>query len=253
MADFEHFITAIGGPEVVIRNNQAEIITIQAKTDANQKEMKGFLASRIYANEEKTDAEVRAWRKETRACQEATEACLESKEPTSVETESVAEHQEVPKEEAAVKTARALLKRHGDRHLDVGRREKPRKRTQGDGGYRKKFVAACRGMTRRAITARRKGHCCQGQGKDKAVPRTQKGRKFGTRRRAKLEGISGIRNQGFEEQLCLRKETAPGRIFGKTIGLEIVKRTVRSRTTSDWTWWRVGPPPKRKKRPLTTA
>jgi hypothetical protein len=48
-------------------------------------------------------AEMRAWRKETMTCQEATEACLESKEPTSVETESVAVHDEVYKEEAAVK------------------------------------------------------------------------------------------------------------------------------------------------------
>jgi hypothetical protein len=39
---------------------------------------------------------------ETRACQEATEACLESKEPVSMEVESVAEHEEVPKEEVAV-------------------------------------------------------------------------------------------------------------------------------------------------------
>jgi hypothetical protein len=86
-----------------------------------------------------------------------------------VETGSVAEHQDVPKEEAALK------KRYGGQHLAVGRRDKPKKRTLGDGGSRK-FIAACRGMTRCAIPARRKGHCCQGQGKDKAVPRTQKRR-----------------------------------------------------------------------------
>jgi hypothetical protein len=42
------------------------------------------------------------------ACQEATEACLESKEPISLETEFMAEHEEVPKEKASVETFEAL-------------------------------------------------------------------------------------------------------------------------------------------------
>jgi hypothetical protein len=37
------------------------------------------------------------------ACQEVTEACLEIKKPTSLEVESKAEHEKVPKEEAIVK------------------------------------------------------------------------------------------------------------------------------------------------------
>jgi hypothetical protein len=197
------------------------------------------------ANLEGNITEVRAGRRETTACQEATEACLESNEPTSVETESVAEHQEVPKEAPAVKTARPLEKHYEDQHLVVGRREKPKKRTQGDSGSRKKLVTACRGMTRRTVLSRRKGHCRQGQGKDKTVPRTQKGRAFEMRRRAKPEGINVITNQGFKEQLCLGKERTPGRIFGKTIGLEIVKRIVGSSVriikTSDWTLWRGRP------------
>jgi hypothetical protein len=89
------------------------------------------------------------------------------------EKDTVAEQQEVPKEETAMKTFGALKKRHGDRHLAVGRHRKPKKQTHGDGGSRKK-LDACRGMIRRAIPARHKGHCRQGQGKDKVVPRTQK-------------------------------------------------------------------------------
>jgi hypothetical protein len=49
----------------------------------------------------------------------------------ATESEAVAEHKEVPKEQAAVKPVRSLKKRHGDRHLAVGRRRKPKKRTQG--------------------------------------------------------------------------------------------------------------------------
>jgi hypothetical protein len=78
------------------------------------------------------------------ACQEATEACLESKEPTS---ELVAVHDEVPKEEAAVKTVRALKKRYGDWHLAVGHCRQLKKWTQGDGGSQKKVATTSGGMT----------------------------------------------------------------------------------------------------------
>jgi hypothetical protein len=84
-------------------------------------------------------AGMRAWRKEATDCQEATEACLESKERKSVETESVAVHEEVPKNEAAVKTVRALKKRYGNLHLDVKCRRQLQNRVQGDGGSRKKL------------------------------------------------------------------------------------------------------------------
>jgi hypothetical protein len=83
-------------------------------------------------------------------------------------------------------------------------------------------------MTHHAIPAQCKGHCCQGQGKDKVVPRTQKGQTFGKSRRAKLEGINGIRDRDLKKQLHLRKERASSRTSGKTIRLEIMKRTVRS-------------------------
>jgi hypothetical protein len=67
---------------------------------------------------------------------------------------------------------------------------------------------------------------CQEQGKDKAVPGTQKRWTFGKRRRAKLEGISEIRNQGLKEQLHLRKERTSSRMFRKTIELEVTDQIV---------------------------
>jgi hypothetical protein len=69
------------------------------------------------------------------ACLEMTEACLESKVPTSLEIKSEAEHQDVPKGEAAVETVRALKKRYGYRNLTAGRLRKPKKRNQGNGGF----------------------------------------------------------------------------------------------------------------------
>jgi hypothetical protein len=52
-------------------------------------------------------------------CQQAREAYLEGKEPTSEEIDAVAEHHEVPTEEATVETVGALEDRYGDRHLAV--------------------------------------------------------------------------------------------------------------------------------------
>jgi hypothetical protein len=74
------------------------------------------------------------------------------------ENEAMAKHKEVPKEEAALEIIGALKDRYGDRHLAVGRRRQPKKRTQGDGGSRKKLATACRQMTRLAGRARHKGH-----------------------------------------------------------------------------------------------
>jgi hypothetical protein len=137
------------------------------------------------------------------------EASLGKTEATDLEAnpeeiESEAEHEEVPKEEAAVKTGRALKERHGDGHLAVSRRGKPKKRTQGNGRSRKKLAVARRWMTRRARVTRRKGHGHTGptvkekqrkmQTRENVARGTSKRRTFGKRHRAKPEGIAGIRN-----------------------------------------------------------
>jgi phage protein D len=225
----EHLIAARGGFETVLHNNKLKI-------DANIKEI---------------IAEMTAWRKETTACQEGTGACLESKEPTSLEIESVAVHEEARKEEAAVKPIRALKKRHGNRHLVVGGRGQAKKESQGNGGSRKKLVAACRGMIRSAIPARRKAHGRQ----DKVARETPKGRTFRKTRRAKPEGITGIRNQGSKQKPHLGSRTTLGRIFRKTAELEVAKQivetSIRLRKMSDWTLWRSRTRLKRKKRQHT--
>jgi hypothetical protein len=76
----------------------------------------------------------------------------ERKEPALEETESKPEHQEAPKEEAAVETIGALEDWYGDRYLVVGGRRQPKKRTQGDGGSRKKLAVTRGGwLFRRAV------------------------------------------------------------------------------------------------------
>jgi hypothetical protein len=126
------------------------------------------------------------------------EACLEKTEATDLEAnpeeiDFEGEHEEVPKEESAVENLE--LQRSGmGTSIAVGCHRELKKLTQSNGGSQKKLVASCRHITHRAIPAWRKRHCCQRQGKDKSVPRTQKGHMFGKRCRAKPEGISGIRD-----------------------------------------------------------
>jgi hypothetical protein len=115
----------------VLRNTVVSRMDIyQARTEDSQEE----IIAKMDAHWERMEASINAWRtnkKKTAACQEATEVCLQSKEPTSVETESVAVHEDVPKEEDC---------RHGPRAI---------------------VAAASRGMTHRAIPTPRKGQSRQ--------------------------------------------------------------------------------------------
>jgi hypothetical protein len=77
-----------------------------------------------------------------KACREKMEAMREA----CLEVESVAVHEEVPKEEVAVKTVIVLKKRWRDRHLAIRRSGQPKKRTQANDGSRKKLTDACREM-----------------------------------------------------------------------------------------------------------
>jgi hypothetical protein len=115
--------------------------------------------------------------------QEATEAYPETIEPYPEEMRSITEHQEVPKEEAAVKTIAALEDRYGGQRLIVRRRGWPKKWTQGHGGSQQKLAGAHKQLIRCAIPAPRKLHGCQGPGKDDNVSGTPKGQMFEKRRR----------------------------------------------------------------------
>jgi hypothetical protein len=147
---------------------EASLEKVKAETDFDRKEMKADREATEVCQQkmEVSVHSMRAWRKEAMDCQQTTGAYLQSKEPASVQMESESELQEVTKEEATVKYFGTLEKRNGDRHLAIGRHEKPNERTQGKGESRKKLAAAGRGMTRCEGVARRKGHGRQGQGKD---------------------------------------------------------------------------------------
>jgi hypothetical protein len=90
---------------------------------------------------------------ETTVCHEATEADMEKIGPESGMMQSVAEHQEVPREDAAVMPVRGLRKQRRGRKQAAGRREEPEKLNRGMCGSREKLAAACRKVSRRATVA----------------------------------------------------------------------------------------------------
>jgi hypothetical protein len=92
------------------------------------------------------------------------EVCRECKDPTSEEVESGEERREVSKECASVKSVGGLRKRHGGRNLAADRLYKPKERTLGNCGSRKRLAITGRKMTHRTGVARPKGYGRQGQG-----------------------------------------------------------------------------------------
>jgi hypothetical protein len=67
--------------------------------------------------------------------------------------QSIEEHQEIPKEDAAVMLVRELRKWRSVCNLAAERRQKGKERTQGNRGSRRKSAAACRKVSRRAKVA----------------------------------------------------------------------------------------------------
>jgi hypothetical protein len=102
---------------------------------------------------------------------EATETCLEkAKEPTSAELEYVAVHPEVHMQEDAVEIGTALNKRHRDRKVEVGRREKRKEWTQRNGGCPQDDDPQCgSGISQRT----RSSGTRQGQCRTKNLERTE--------------------------------------------------------------------------------
>jgi hypothetical protein len=77
-------------------------------------------------------------------------------EPSQEMMQSAEEHQEVPREEAAVIPGRGRKRRHRGRKQAAGRRGEPKEPTRGDHGSRKKLAAACRKASRCATVAWRR-------------------------------------------------------------------------------------------------
>jgi hypothetical protein len=90
---------------------------------------------------------------ETTACHKATEVYTEKIQLDPRMMQSIAEHQEVPKEEATLMPVGGLRKQCRDRNLTMGRRQKPKGRIQASCESQKRLIIAGRKMTRHARVA----------------------------------------------------------------------------------------------------
>jgi hypothetical protein len=86
-------------------------------------------------------------------------ACIGKTEDTELkakpeENGPVEEHQEIPKENAAVKYSRTMKTRNRGLHQAAKRRGEPKKLTRGDCGSLRNLTAACRKVSRHAAVAR---------------------------------------------------------------------------------------------------
>jgi hypothetical protein len=90
-----------------------------------------------------------------RACQSETAASQEDMEtkPDPGKMQSVEEHQEIPKEEAAVMPIGELRKQRRDRNLAAGRGQKPKGRIHASSESRRRLTVASRKMTHYATVA----------------------------------------------------------------------------------------------------
>jgi hypothetical protein len=145
----------------------------QTKTDDNQEGMEvdlketkeeiksgeAEMKSTVNAFQERMDTSIanrKDGRKGRTSCQEATKADTQKTEPGPRMMQSVEEHQEIPKEDAAVMPVRGLTKRRRDRYLAASRRQKQKGRIQASGESRRRLTVADKKMTRRATVAWRK-------------------------------------------------------------------------------------------------
>jgi hypothetical protein len=160
MADSTVLLIAMANIQAFLKQTKAKLASHQEEIRTNHEKM----GAKIDANQVKTNAnlkefieDMRAWQKEMKADQEATEAYPEKMEANPKEMKSEVEHEEVAKEEAAVKPFRALKKRLEDWHVAVGCHGQLKKWTQVDGGSLKKLATARRRVTSHAGVAWRKG------------------------------------------------------------------------------------------------
>jgi hypothetical protein len=163
-------------------------------------------------------------RKKRTACQEATEANPEKMEPNPEMMQSIGEHQEVPKEEPAVRYSGALKKWHRGWNLAMERRQKLKERTQGNCGSWKKLTVAGRKMTHHTGVAWHKRNVVRtSQTRNQVKRGALKGRKDRKRLWRGPECKIGMKNVGTRLQLCLTIKRTPYGFNKKAFRLEFVK------------------------------
>jgi hypothetical protein len=122
--------------------------------------IEGKMEAIVHSSQSERDEKTQHWRENVTERKEipkkgAAVASLECERQGPKDLESGAEHQLVPADKVIRKSSR-MKKRPRGRCIAAGRRVKPTKLTRGDGESRRKLVAACRKVSRRAAVAWRR-------------------------------------------------------------------------------------------------
>jgi hypothetical protein len=121
------------------------------KIETNMGEEETVVEQHKIPNQEVAVHSQRTCQSKTAASQDDTET-----EPDPGKMQSMEEHQEIPKEEAAVMPVRGLRKRCRDQNLATERRQKSKKRIQANCESTRRLTVAGKKMTRRVTVAWRK-------------------------------------------------------------------------------------------------
>jgi hypothetical protein len=179
-----------------------------ARMNASIKEHMQEMMARMEIDQEERKAERKAYQEDLMNMmegiltgkQDKMDACQET-EPDPGTMQYVGEHQEVPKEEAAVMAVGGLRKRRRDQTLAMRRHQKTKGRIRASRELWKKLAVSRREMTHRAKVAWRRGHDRKRYDQDNVAPRTPK--KW-TSRMGRWQGMeynNGIRDRGLRQEL----------------------------------------------------
>jgi hypothetical protein len=233
----------------------AEMKVVQAEIKAAYAEMEARAEARHERFLARLDGLI-SYGEGTTTCQTETTSSSEEMEATNLkatpeETEAPVERQDLVKEEINAENIGSSDDRSGYQRLAVRRRRGAKKRSQDSVGSRQKLSAARKRVIRRAIPGVSKGNIRKGPGNDSIARRAPKGRRLVKIRRRGLECNNGIWNRGSKNQLHLRMRRTSSRNYRMPMQLEeenrIVSSTIKLQDVNDWTFWKVQPPPKRKK------
>jgi hypothetical protein len=165
-------------------------------------------------------------------------------------TEAAVEWQDLFKEEINLDSIGSSQDRCEDQRLAIRRRRGAKKRT------RQKVSAARKRVIRRPVPAVRKGNIRKSPGKNNAAKGASRGKMLVKRQQNSCECENGRLGRDLKKRLSLRMRRTSGRNFKKPVQLKKKKRIFGAmnglRKANKWTFWKVRPPPKRKKE-LRTA
>jgi hypothetical protein len=237
-----------------MKASQAEM---EARAEARQEKADADAKARheeAAARQEKMNAELKAailasFRGST-TCQTETTSSSEEMEATNLEatpeeTEAPVELQDQFKEEINAENIGSSEDQCENRCLAVRRRLGAKKRSQDSAGSRQKVSAARKRVIRHAVPAIRKGKIRKCPGKDSVARGVSRGKTLVKSRRLCHKGR---RHRDAKKLSCPRTRKTTDRILRKTLDQEVAKL----QDVIYWAFWKVPPPPKRKKE-LQTA